>query len=108
MGISLALDDFGTGYSSLGYLQKFPLTCLKIDRSFVAGLPGNEQAAAIARTLVLLGKSLRMSIVAEGVETETQLDFLRASGCDEVQGYLFSKPLPYEEVSAWIRARDSV
>jgi diguanylate cyclase (GGDEF)-like protein len=107
MGISLALDDFGTGYSSLGYLQKFPLTCLKIDRSFVAGLPGNEQAAAIARTLVLLGKSLRMSIVAEGVETETQLNFLRASGCDEVQGYLFSKPLPYEEVSAWIRARDS-
>jgi diguanylate cyclase (GGDEF)-like protein len=106
MGVGLALDDFGTGYSSLGYLQRFPLTCLKIDRSFVAAVPASEPAVAIARTLVLLGRSLRMCIVAEGVENETQLEFLRASGCDEVQGYLFSKPVPYEQALAWIRARE--
>lgn len=107
MGIGLALDDFGTGYSSLGYLQRFPLTSLKIDRSFVAGLPACERAASIARIVVLLGKALHMRIVAEGVENETQLEFLRANGCDEVQGYFFATPLPYEEAAKWIAARDS-
>lgn len=107
MGIGLALDDFGTGYSSLGYLQRFPLTCLKIDRSFVAGLPGCERSAAIARTVVLLGKALRMSIVAEGVENDTQLEFLRATGCDEVQGYFFASPMPYGQILQWFEASKS-
>lgn len=106
MGIGLALDDFGMGYSSLGYLQRFPLTCLKIDRSFVAGLPGCERSAAIARTVVLLGKALRMRIVAEGVEKAAQLEFLRTSGCDEVQGYFFAAPMPYRQVLEWLAASD--
>jgi len=105
MGIRLALDDFGTGYSSLGYLQRFPLTCLKIDRSFVTGLPGNERAAAITRAVVLLAKALRMNVVAEGVETDAQMDFLRGIGCDELQGYLLARPMPYEETRRWMEAR---
>ncbi len=107
MGVGLALDDFGTGYSSLGYLQIFPLTCLKIDRSFVAGLPKSERATAIARAVLLLGKALRMSIVAEGVENDDQLTFLRTNGCDEVQGYLFAAPVAYEEASRWLAAYNS-
>jgi diguanylate cyclase (GGDEF)-like protein/PAS domain S-box-containing protein len=102
MGISVALDDFGTGYSSLGYLQQFPLNCLKIDRSFVGGVPGNERSRAITRALVVLGKALHMKVVAEGVENHAQLDFLRDLGCDEVQGYLLSPPLPYDQLVSWL------
>jgi len=105
MGISIALDDFGTGYSSLKYLQQFPLTCLKIDRSFVAEAPGNTRAAAITRSVVLLGKALGMRVVAEGVESAEQLDFLRSIGSDEVQGYLLARPAPYEEILEWLAAR---
>jgi EAL domain-containing protein (putative c-di-GMP-specific phosphodiesterase class I) len=107
MGISLALDDFGTGYSSLGYLQQFPLNCLKIDRTFISGLPGNERSEAITRAVVALGKALHMTIVAEGVENHAQLDFLRDLGCDEVQGYLLGRPLPYDEFLKWLGARAS-
>ena len=102
MGISLALDDFGTGYSSLGFLQQFPLHCLKIDRSFVSGVPGNERSEAITRAVVALGKALHMRVVAEGVENHAQLDFLRNLGCDEVQGYLISPPLPYDQLVKWL------
>jgi len=102
MGIRLALDDFGTGYSSLGYLQRFPFTCLKVDRSFVAGLPGNERSVAITRTVVLLAKALRMNVVAEGVETDAQVRFLGTIGCDELQGYLFARPMPYEQAVEWL------
>lgn len=105
MGISIALDDFGTGYSSLKYLQQFPLTCLKIDRSFVAGSPGNSRAAAITRAVVLLGKALGMNVVAEGVENAEQLEFLRSIGCDEVQGYLLARPAPYEQILEWLAAQ---
>jgi PAS domain S-box-containing protein len=105
MGISLALDDFGTGYSSLGYLQQFPLHCLKIDRSFVSGVPGNERSEAITRAVVVLGKALHMTVVAEGVETLAQLDFLRNLDCDEVQGYLVSTPLPYDQLVKWLADR---
>jgi diguanylate cyclase (GGDEF)-like protein/PAS domain S-box-containing protein len=105
MGISLALDDFGTGYSSLAYLQQFPLDCLKIDRSFVAGVPGNERSEVITRAVVALGKALHMRVVAEGVENQEQLAFLRNLGCDEVQGYLLSKPLPYDELVKWLAVR---
>jgi EAL domain-containing protein (putative c-di-GMP-specific phosphodiesterase class I) len=107
MGISLALDDFGTGYSSLGYLQQFPLNCLKIDRSFVSGLPGNERSEAITRAVVALGKALNMRVVAEGVENHAQLNFLRSIGCDEVQGYLLGRPLPYDEFLTWLADRAS-
>jgi diguanylate cyclase (GGDEF)-like protein/PAS domain S-box-containing protein len=108
MGISLALDDFGTGYSSLGFLQQFPLHCLKIDRSFVSGVPGSERSEAITRAVVALGKALQMNVVAEGVENHAQLDFLTNLGCDEVQGYLLSAPLPYDQLVKWLADRGPV
>jgi diguanylate cyclase (GGDEF)-like protein len=90
MGLALALDDFGTGYSSLAYLKKFPISTLKIDRSFVVGLPDEENDCAIARAIVTMAQQLRQEIVAEGVETAEQMAFLRDLGCDQLQGYLFS------------------
>jgi diguanylate cyclase (GGDEF)-like protein/PAS domain S-box-containing protein len=90
MGLALALDDFGTGYSSLAYLKKFPISTLKIDRSFVIGLPNEENDCAIARAIVTMAQQLRQEIVAEGVETHEQMAFLRDLGCDQLQGYLFS------------------
>ena len=90
MGLALALDDFGTGYSSLAYLKKFPISTLKIDRAFVVGLPHEESDCAIARAIVTMAKQLRQEIVAEGVETEEQMAFLRDLGCDQLQGWLFS------------------
>ncbi|MES2152268.1 MAG: EAL domain-containing protein [Pseudomonadota bacterium] len=90
MGLALALDDFGTGYSSLAYLKRFPISTLKIDRSFVIGLPHEENDCAIARAIVTMAQQLRQEIVAEGVETEAQMAFLRDLGCDQLQGYLFS------------------
>ncbi|MDB5908397.1 MAG: hypothetical protein JWP34_2511 [Massilia sp.] len=90
MGLALALDDFGTGYSSLAYLKKFPISTLKIDRSFVIGLPDEENDCAIARAIVTMAQQLRQEIVAEGVETPEQMAFLRDIGCDQLQGWLFS------------------
>jgi diguanylate cyclase (GGDEF)-like protein/PAS domain S-box-containing protein len=90
MGLALALDDFGTGYSSLAYLKKFPISTLKIDRSFVVGLPDEENDCAIARAIVTMAQQLRQEIVAEGVETAEQMAFLRDLGCDQLQGWLFS------------------
>lgn len=94
MGIRVALDDFGTGYSSLSYLRRFAFDKIKIDRSFVADLPGAEDSAAIVRAIIGLGRSLKTRVTAEGVETWEQLLMLRAEGCNEAQGYLFSRPLP--------------
>ena len=98
LGIQIAMDDFGTGYSSLSYLQKFPFDKIKIDQSFVRTLSERPEAGAIVRALTGLGRSLSIDTTAEGVETEEQLEHLRSEGCTQVQGYLFSRPLPARDV----------
>ena len=103
-GFSISIDDFGTGFSSLAYLKQFPITTLKIDRSFVMGLPADSHDKTIVRLVQTLAASLGMSVVAEGVETLEQLDFLGQLKCDEFQGYLCSRPLPAEELERFIRA----
>jgi diguanylate cyclase (GGDEF)-like protein len=103
LGVTTALDDFGTGYSSLAYLKTFPLNRLKIDQAFVRDLPANESDRAIANTVITLGLNLGMEVLAEGVETEAQRDFLRDSGCHVFQGYFYAKPMPGDELSAAIR-----
>lgn len=103
--VRIAIDDFGTGYSSLSYLRLLPSDCLKIDRSFVQGLPGDDGAAAIARAIVALGRSLGMRIVAEGIETKAQAEFLQDIWCDEGQGYLYAPPLTPDALAAWVETR---
>ena len=99
MGVRVAIDDFGIGYASLSYLKRFPASTVKIDREFVAGLPDNQGDAAIVRAVALLAHNLGMQVVAEGVETQCQADFLREAGCDQGQGYLLGRPVPPEQLA---------
>ncbi|MDO4636169.1 MAG: bifunctional diguanylate cyclase/phosphodiesterase [Lautropia sp.] len=105
MGVSLAIDDFGTGHSSLSYLSNFSPRTLKIDRSFLSEAADGTDNIVIARAIIALGHGMGMYVVAEGVETQKQVDFLQGYGCDQMQGYLLSKPLPAEQMERWLQAR---
>jgi EAL domain-containing protein (putative c-di-GMP-specific phosphodiesterase class I) len=102
-GIRLAIDDFGTGYSSMSLMKQFPIDTIKIDRSFVRDLPIDTEDQAIAQAIISMGKALGMTVIAEGVETVEQEAFLRSHACDEMQGFLFSKPLPAREMANLLR-----
>jgi diguanylate cyclase (GGDEF)-like protein len=107
-GVRLSIDDFGTGYSSLAYLNRFPIDTVKIDRSFIRNVPDSHSDTQITSAVIALGHSLGLAVIAEGAETQRQIDFLRKEGCDEVQGYFFSRPIPAADVEVFLgRATDS-
>lgn len=106
IGIDAALDDFGTGYSSLSYIQRLPIRKIKLDRAFIADLPGNDRDIALVRAMIGMANGLDLPVVAEGVETPAQRDFLRGVGCSELQGYLISKPVPADEITQMLKSSD--
>ena len=108
LGLAISIDDFGTGYSSLAYLKRFPISTLKIDQSFMREVPNDPGDGAIVTTVVALAHSLGLKVVAEGVEQESQLAFLKQLGCDEVQGFYYSAPLPTNDFAEWVLARQAV
>ena len=108
MGVTVAVDDFGTGFSSLSYLSKLPVDTLKIDRSFVIDMTATQEGLALVSTIINLAHSLKLNVVAEGVETEEQSRLLRLLNCDEMQGFLFSKPVPAEIFQARFLATPGV
>ena len=105
MGVRISIDDFGTGHSSLGYLKRFPIDRLKVDRSFVRDLPHNGDDVAITRAVIAMAHSLRMSVVAEGVEHREQFELLRDEGCDEFQGYFCAKPMDEADLMRFLDER---
>jgi len=108
IGVKLAIDDFGTGYSSLSYLKKFPVHKLKIDQAFIKDVTTDKDDATIARSIIHLGQAMNLEIIAEGVETEEQLEFLRKEGCQQVQGFLFARPMSSEALIAWLPEQQAV
>jgi EAL domain-containing protein (putative c-di-GMP-specific phosphodiesterase class I) len=104
-GVRLSLDDFGTGYSSLAYLKRFPIDSLKIDRTFIRDVTTDAEDATIAAAIISLAHSLNMNVVAEGVETEAQIAFLRRHACDEMQGFYFARPLPASDATCALAER---
>jgi EAL domain-containing protein (putative c-di-GMP-specific phosphodiesterase class I) len=106
MGVSITIDDFGTGYSSLSYLARLPIQGIKIDQRFVHGLEKNANDEAITQAIIALSDSLGLRCIAEGVETQAQLEFLRRHGCEDAQGFLFTRALPQDQLRAWWRARE--
>jgi EAL domain-containing protein (putative c-di-GMP-specific phosphodiesterase class I) len=100
--VRLSIDDFGTGYSSLAYLNRFPIDVVKIDRSFIRNVPESHSDAQITSAVIALGHSLGLTVIAEGAETQAQIDFLRREGCDEVQGYFYSRPIPAADVKTFL------
>jgi EAL domain-containing protein (putative c-di-GMP-specific phosphodiesterase class I) len=107
LGIGIAIDDFGTGYSSLASLQRFPLNTIKIDRSLVAGLCAGAQNMEFAESVIAMGKNLSLTVVAQGVETRAQAEFLREHACDELQGFYLNRPLPPDEFAKLLLANDA-
>ena len=106
MGVKLVIDDFGTGQSSLSYLKQFPIFGLKIDQSFVAGLPEDKDDAAITQAVISLGHSLCLNVIAEGIETRSQANVVHKLGCEKGQGYLFSKPLTAQALVEWLAVKE--
>ena len=103
LGVAVSIDDFGTGYSSLSYLSRLPLDRIKIDRSFVQRLNGGQSDVDLLQAIIQMGKSLRLRVLAEGVETRDDADTLTEMGCDEAQGYFFGKPMPLHELIVFLR-----
>ena len=103
LGVSVAIDDFGIGYSSLAYLKRFPIDTVKVDRSFVEDIPADENSMAIAQAVIAMAHSLRLKVVAEGVESEGQLSFLRGEGCDDIQGYYFCEARAASSIAGMMR-----
>lgn len=107
LGIGIAIDDFGTGYSSLATLQRFPLNTIKIDRSLVAGLCAGAENMQFAESVIAMGKNLSLTVVAQGVETRAQAEFLREHACDELQGFYLNRPLPPDEFAKLLLANET-
>jgi EAL domain-containing protein (putative c-di-GMP-specific phosphodiesterase class I) len=108
LGVRVAADDFGTGYSSLSYIRKFPLDALKIDQSFIRQITTIPDETTVVRAIISMGQNLDLRVIAEGVETQDQFEFLKAHGCNEAQGYYFSRPVPAEQFAKLLRVNGSV